>query len=131
MARDQKTLRYAPTHEWVHVQAGKAVVGITAFAVAQLQDLVYIDLPEVGMTLDADDTFASIESVKALNDFFAPVAGTVTRVNTALEDSPEIISKDPYGRGWIIELRVTDDSNLASLMTHADYQAEIDRSRSG
>ena len=131
MPRDEKSLRYAPTHEWVHLDSGRAVVGITAFAVAELKDLVHVDLPEVGMALDTDDAFASIESVKAVNDLYTPLAGTISRVNTALEDAPDLITRDPYGRGWIIELDVTDDSNLANLMTSDQYRSEITRNSLG
>jgi len=130
LACDEEGLLYASTHEWVRVEAGKAVVGMTAFAAAELRDLVYVDLPEVGMVLAADDPFASVESVKAVNDLYTPVGGTITRVNSALEDSPNMISKDPYGQGWIIELDVIDDSNLVNLMTSAQYQDEIARKRS-
>ncbi|MFH0962497.1 MAG: glycine cleavage system protein GcvH [Planctomycetota bacterium] len=125
MGRDERKLRYAKTHEWVDVQGTKAVVGITAFAAKELQDLVFVDLPQVGTALAAGEAFGSIESVKAVSDLYAPVSGKVVKVNGALEDAPELVSSDAYGEGWMLEIEVTDASNVSNLMTKEAYHAMV------
>ena len=125
MGRDETKLRYAKTHEWVDVRFSGAVVGITAFAARELHDLVFVDLPQVGTTLEAGEAFGSIESVKAVSDLYAPVSGKVVKVNRALEDAPDLVSSDPYGEGWMLELEVTDASNLANLMTRLAYESTV------
>ena len=121
-------LLFAETHEWVHVgqQDGVkiATVGISAFAVEQLTDLVYIELPEVGKTLNSGAEFGEVESVKAVSPLYSPIGGEVLEVNTQLSDQPETLNEDPYTAGWILKIRVTDESNLAKLMDHAKYQQQ-------
>jgi glycine cleavage system H protein len=123
-------LLYAPTHEWAHVTdaggAKTATIGITAFAVQQLTDLVYMELPPVGKVLKAGEEFGNVESVKAVSPLYSPVAGEVTAVNTALPDHLETLGDDPYGQGWIIKLKVTDDSALKALLDHAAYQKQCE-----
>ena len=123
-------LLYAKTHEWVHVQPADigpiATVGISDFAVQQLTDLVFIDLPEVGRQVEAGQPFGEIESVKAVSDLYSPVTGEIIDVNTALKDSLEIFSQDPYGKGWVIKVRVTDPSSLEGLMNRSAYQKQCD-----
>ena len=118
-------LRYSKTHEWTHVAEidGEkiATVGISDFAVQQLTDLVYLELPEVGRQVQAGDALGEIESVKAVSDLYSPVTGEVVEVNEPLKDSLEDFSSDPYGKGWIVKLRITDESPLASLMDSAAY----------
>ncbi len=121
-------LLYSETHEWVHVASvgGQkiATIGISAFAVEQLTDLVYMELPEVGRKLSADEEFGVVESVKAVSPLYSPVAGEVVEVNTALPDKLETLSSDPYDAGWILKVRVTDESALAKLMDSASYQKQ-------
>jgi glycine cleavage system H protein len=121
-------LLYATTHEWVHLQttdAGElATVGISDFAVQQLTDLVFIDLPEVGRQVTAGQPFGEIESVKAVSDLYSPVTGEIVEVNSALKDSLETFSQDPYGEGWVIRVHVTDAASLDGLMDRAAYEKQ-------
>mgnify|MGYP000278575094 CR=1 FL=1 len=121
-------LLYAETHEWVHLEdkGGQkiATVGITAHAVEQLTDLVYMELPQPGSSVSSGTSFGEVESVKAVSDVYAPVTGEVIEVNTALPDSLEILSTDPYIKGWIAKIRITDESNLGNLMDFAAYQKQ-------
>ena len=119
-------LLFTPTHEWVIVaeENGErvATLGISAFAVEQLTDLVHIELPQIGAAANSAEPICEVESVKAVSDIYAPVTGEVVAVNDALPDAPETLSDDPYGVGWIAKIKVTDDSALAGLMDHAAYQ---------
>ena len=107
-------LQYTKTHEWVRVEDGVATVGITEHAQDELGDVVFVELPEQGATLAPGDSFGAVESVKAVSDLYAPVGGEVVEVNGSLEDSPEKINEDPYGEGWILKLRISDDPDLLS-----------------
>lgn len=120
---DPAELKYAESHEWVAIDGDIATVGITDFAVKQLTDLVYIDLPETGRTVDAGAPFGEVESVKAVSDLYAPLAGEVIEVNTALADDLGVLSEDPYEQGWMIRLKVSDQSGLSRLMDRAAYEA--------
>ena len=113
--------KYAKTHEWVEIEGGIATVGISQFAADELKQLTYVELPEVGKTFAAGEAFGSVESTKSANEIFAPVAGTVSAVNVALEAEPEMINEDAEDRGWIMKLENVDDSTLASLMTKEEY----------
>ena len=121
-------LRYAKTHEWVRVDesdgAKIATMGITAFAVEALTDLVFMELPKVGRAVKAGEAFGEIESVKAVSDMYAPVTGEVVEVNTGLPESLETLNHDPYGAGWIAKIRITDDSSLGQLMDAAAYEKQ-------
>lgn len=121
-------LLFAETHEWVYVaeEGGKkiATMGISAFAVEQLTDLIYMELPEVGTTVHAGDEVGEVESVKAVSPIYSPVDGEVIEVNSALADAVESLGDDPYDQGWIAKLRVTDDRGLAKLMDYATYQQQ-------
>lgn len=121
-------LLFAKTHEWVHTaetDGGRiATLGISAFAVEALTDLVYIDLPEVGRTLDAGETFGEVESVKAVSDLYAPAAGEVVEVNSAVIEDLEKLTSDPQGAGWLIKLKLADGADLSGLMDHAAYQKQ-------
>ena len=123
---EPEKLLYAPTHEWIHVDddGENATVGISAFAVEQLTDLVYIELPEVGKPVTAGDSFGEIESVKVVSDLYSPVTGEIIEVNTSLVDSLETFSSDPFGAGWIIKVRIDDKSTLESLMDSAAYEKQ-------
>jgi glycine cleavage system H protein len=125
-------LLYSPTHEWVYVEkdpagAQIAVVGITAFAVEALADLVYIDLPEAGRQVEAGKPFGEVESVKAVSDLYSPVDGQVVAANTALADNLEQLGRDPYGAGWLVKIRLADPSALAKLIDYPAYQAQCQR----
>ena len=115
-------LKYTKEHEWVRVDGDKGVVGITNFAQQQLGDVVYVDLPEVGATFSAGQTFGTIESVKAVSELFAPVAGEVVEVNAALKDRPEDVNTTPH-EAWMIKLRLTNPADLNTLLDAAAYQA--------
>ena len=112
-------LQYTKTHEWVRVEGETATVGITEHAQDELGDVVFVELPEEGRTLDAGEAFGAVESVKAVSDLYAPLAGEVVEVNGALGDSPEKINEDPYGDGWILKLRVSGEPDLLSA---EDYE---------
>ena len=107
-------LQYTKTHEWLRREGDTATVGITDHAQDELGDVVFIELPEEGVSFGAGDAFGTIESVKAVSDLYAPVGGEVVEVNEALNDAPEKVNEDPYGEGWIIRLRVSGDGNLLS-----------------
>ena len=121
---DPANLRFAKTHEWVSLDSasGLATIGISAFAVEALNDLVYMELPQVGRQLAAGETFGEIESVKAVSDLYAPLAGEIVEVNSKLPDHLELLKTDPYGAGWLIRLRPTNPSAAGELLTLADYQ---------
>ncbi len=122
---DPTTLRFAKTHEWAHVDGDICTVGLTQFAVDQLTDVIYIELPDVGDPAIAGDSFGEIESVKAVSDLYAPVNGDVIEVNTKLETDPTIISKDPYDKGWLVKIKLEKKSKIELLMTWEQYQKQI------
>lgn len=116
-------LRYCRTHEWVSsVDNGVVTVGITDHAQEQLGDLVFVELPEAGMTIEAKGECAVVESVKAASDIYSPVSGEVVEVNEALADSPELINDDPYGDGWIFKIRMIDEGDLDNLLDADAYR---------
>jgi len=117
--------RYTQDHEWVRLDGDEAVVGITAYAADQLGDIVFVELPAVGRSLDAAGTFGVVESVKAVSDLFAPVGGEVTATNDALGGSPELVNSDPYDAGWMIRVKVADAGALDDLLDAAAYDALI------
>jgi len=122
-------LLFAKTHEWVHVErdasgAKIATVGITAFALEALTDLVFIDLPPVGRRLEAGRPFGEIESVKAVSDLYSPVDGEIVEVNSAVADRLERLAEDPYGASWFVKIKITNEANLAKLLSYAEYQKE-------
>ena len=123
---EQERLQYAPTHEWIALDEDgeTSTIGISAFAIEQLTDLVYIELPEVGSLVTAGESFGEIESVKAVSDLYSPVTGEITEVNSSLADSLETFSNDPYGKGWIVKVRIDDKSTLQSLMDYSAYQKQ-------
>jgi glycine cleavage system H protein len=116
-------LRYHPEHDWARVDGDEATFGITWFAQDQLGEVVFIELPDLGRQLSGGQTYAEVESVKAVSDVFAPLSGEVVAVNEALNDSPELINSDPYGDGWIVRIRVADTSELDSLLDVGAYKA--------
>ena len=116
---------YSKDHEWVLVDGDTATVGISDFAQDQLGEVVYVDLPSEGDTLTAGEAFGEIESVKSVSELIAPVSGEVTEVNGALSDSPETVNSDAHGAGWMVKVRLTDDSEVDGLLTAEDYDAFI------
>ncbi|HEV3477596.1 MAG TPA: glycine cleavage system protein GcvH [Rubrobacteraceae bacterium] len=120
-------LQYTRSHEWVRTEDDTATIGITDYAQEELGDIVYIELPEQGDTFDAGDSFGTVESVKAVSDLYTPVGGEVVEVNEALDDSPEKINEDPYGDGWIVKLRVSDEGELLSA---SDYEQLLEEEES-
>ncbi len=114
-------LKYSASHEWVRIEGSEAVVGITAFAQDSLGDITYVELPEVGSDIQAGSECGSIESVKAASDLISPVAGKVTTVNEELENAPEIVNQDPFGKGWLFRVAVTEVPG--DLLDAAGYEA--------
>lgn len=128
MTRNESKLLFAETHEWVEITDDGddkiATIGISAFAIEQLNDLVYMDLPEVGRTLAVGDEFGEVESVKAVSPLYSPVAGEVIEVHSELPDSLDKLNDDPLGHGWIVKIRISDAAGLDSLMDQATYQKQ-------
>jgi len=122
---DPKNLRYATSHEWACLEGDTCTVGITKFAVDQLTDVVYIELPDVGEHVFAGESFGEIESVKAVSELYSPVNGEVSAVNGKLENDPSIISTDPYGKGWLIKIKCEPGSKLDQLLTLEMYEKQI------
>ncbi len=116
-------LKYAATDEWLRLEGDTATIGVSDFAQEQLNDIVFVELPEVGKTVSKGEAFGVVESVKAAADLNAPISGTVIEVNTALQDTPELINSDPFGDGWIARLKVTDASGADDLMNAEAYKA--------
>jgi glycine cleavage system H protein len=107
-------LQYTKSHEWVRMEEDTATIGITDHAQDELGDVVFVELPEMGATIEAGDSFGTVESVKAVSDLYTPVGGEVVEVNSSLEDAPEKINDDPYGEGWIVKLRTSEEADLLS-----------------
>ena len=118
-------LRYTKDHEWVRVEGDEATIGITDYAADQLGDIVFVELPDPGRSLDQFATFGVVESVKAVSDLFAPVAGEVVEGNPALAGQPELVNQDPYGQGWMLRVKVTDAAQLDDLLDPIAYGALI------
>ncbi|MBL4578478.1 MAG: glycine cleavage system protein GcvH [Flavobacteriales bacterium] len=118
-------LMYTKDHEWVRVEGDIAFIGITDFAQSELGDIVYVEVETIGDTLDAEEVFGSVEAVKTVSDLFMPVGGEVLEMNEGIETTPESVNSDPYGDGWIVKIRVTDVSELDSLLSAEEYKAEI------
>ena len=119
-------LRYTEEHEFVKQRRdGVVIIGITDYAQGELGDVVYVDLPNVGTTLDKMDVFGTIEAVKAVSELFAPLAGEVIEINGALDGDPSLVNQDPYGDGWMIKVRVSDSAAVEQLLTAADYAQHI------
>ncbi|NDV82072.1 glycine cleavage system protein GcvH [Bacteroides sp. 51] len=118
-------LKYTSEHEWVRLEGDIAYVGITDYAQEQLGDIVFVDIPSVGETLDANEVFGTIEVVKTVSDLFLPVAGEVLEQNEALEENPELVNKDPYGKGWLIKIKPANVEDLNDLLDAAGYKEVI------
>jgi glycine cleavage system H protein len=122
MSHIPETLKYTKDHEWVKIEGDVVTIGVTDYAQGELGDVVFVELPEVGDTVEREETFGSIEAVKAVADIFSPVSGEALEINPALEDDPEIVNKDPYGEGWMLKIKLSDHSELEELMDSAAYR---------
>ena|SRR5438067_5120799 len=122
---DPKTLRYAPTHEWAALDGDLVTVGISQFAVEQLTDVTHVELYKVGREVTAGQPFGEVESVKSVNDLYAPVSGTIAAVNAALADDPSLVTNDPYGAGWMAKIKVKPGTTLDHLLTPDAYEKQI------
>ncbi len=118
-----KDLKYSEDDEWIRVEGDTGTVGITDYAQDSLSDIVYVELPAEGDSFDAGETFGVVESVKAAADLLMPVAGEIVEINSALEDSPELVNSDPYGEAWIVKIKLSDAGELDDLMDAAAYEA--------
>jgi glycine cleavage system H protein len=115
-------LRYTKDHEWIRVEGDEATVGITAYAADSLGDIVFVELPDAGRTLEQSASFGVVESVKAVSDLYAPVSGEVVALNEELGSRPEVVNSDPYGAGWMVRIRVADPAQLDELLDAAAYE---------
>ncbi len=126
MSEAPEELRYAPSHEWVRLEGDIATIGITDHAQDSLNDIVFVELPDVGDVFTQESQFGVVESVKSVSDIYMPIAGEVVEANDALEDTPEVVNEDPYGAGWLVKIKVHDPSQLEMLMDAAAYLASIE-----
>mgnify|MGYP000466035437 FL=1 len=118
-------LKYTKEHEWIRVEGEEAYVGITDYAQSQLGDIVFVEVETEGDNLEAGDTFGSIEAVKTVSDLYMPISGEVLEFNSELEDQPDLVNKDPYGKGWIIKVKIEDEAQLDGLLSADAYKASI------
>ncbi|UCZ52574.1 glycine cleavage system protein GcvH [Bacillus shivajii] len=117
-----KDFKYSEEHEWVKTEDGKVRIGITDFAQSELGDIVFVELPEVGDDIEADEPFGSVESVKTVSELYAPISGKVVEINEELEDSPEFVNESPYEKAWMIVVEPSDNSEMDNLMTAEQYE---------
>src|SRR5829696_3605003 len=122
MANVPEDLHYSKDHEWVRVDGGQAIIGITDYAQNSLGDVVYVELPKADEGFAANESFGSVESVKAVSEVFSPVTGVIASINESLADEPESVNSDPYGAGWMIRVRMSNPSEVDSLLTAAEYE---------
>ncbi|MEK6911653.1 MAG: glycine cleavage system protein GcvH [Candidatus Thermoplasmatota archaeon] len=125
MSTIPENLKYTKDHEWTRVEGNRATVGITDHAQEQLTDVVYVELPAVGKVVKAGDVLGTVESVKAVSEIFSPLSGKVVEVNHTLEDAPEIVNEDPYTKGWIVVLEISDPGEVKGLMDAAAYTKHV------
>ncbi len=117
-----ENLKYTKDHEWVRVEGKDAYVGITDYAQGELGDVVFIEIETEGETLSKEEVFGSVEAVKTVSDLFMPISGGIVEVNADLDDNPELVNSDPYGKGWMVKISISDSSELDDLMSAADYK---------
>lgn len=115
-------LKYTKDHEWVRIEGDTATVGITDFAQGELGDIVYVEVETLDETLDREEVFGTVEAVKTVSDLFLPLSGEIVAFNEALEDEPEKVNSDPYGEGWMIKIKFSDEAEIADLMSDTDYK---------
>lgn len=121
-----KNLKYTTEHEWISVEGDDVTIGITSFAQGELGDIVFVEIETVGETLNQGETFGTIEAVKTVSDLFMPAGGKVLEVNPALENSPELVNKDPFGEGWLIKISISNSAELDDLLSAEQYQAMLE-----
>ncbi len=126
MAKVPEDLKYSKTHEWVRVNGKIATVGITDHAQSELGDIVYLDLPEAGRILKIEDQFGEVESVKAVSELYSPLSGEVVESNTGIADKTETVNEDPFEKGWLVKIRMSDSSELDTLLGAAEYKSFAD-----
>ena len=119
-------LHYTKEHEWVRVEGDVAFVGITDFAQGELGDIVFLEIETVGETLGKDEVFGTVEAVKTVSDLFMPVSGEILEFNSELESTPELVNKDPYGKGWLIKVALSDNAEVEALLSAKDYQGLVE-----
>ncbi len=119
-----ETLKYTAEHEWIDIQGDHAVVGITDFAQSSLGDVVYVEVPQIGKVIKANDPFGVVESIKSVSDLYAPVSGTVVEKNSDVEQKPELLNQDSY-KNWLIKIKLTNTSELSNLLSAQDYKKQI------
>ena len=117
-----ENLKYTKDHEWLRVEGGTGYVGVTDFAQGELGDIVFIEIETLGETLKRDEVFGTIEAVKTVSDMFMPVGGEILEINPALGDSPDLVNKDPYGKGWMVKIKISDASEIKELLTAEKYK---------
>lgn len=122
----QADLKYTKEHEWVRVEGNRAIIGITDYAQDSLGDIVFVELPSVGESVEAAETFGVVESVKTASDLYSPVSGKVVEVNEGLADAPELVNQEPYGKGWMIIVELADPAELEELMDAEQYQSMVE-----
>jgi len=120
-----ENLKYTKEHEWLRIEEDIVVIGITDYAQDQLGDVVYVELPEVGTQVTQSEACGTIESVKTVSDLYAPVSGEVVKINEVLDDAPELLNNEPYGSGWIMEVKIKDPGELDNLLSSEDYETLI------
>lgn len=125
MTTTPKELRYTKEHEWVKTEDGTVRIGITAFAQSELGDIVFVELPEIGDELKADEPFGSVESVKTVSELYAPISGKVVEVNEDLSDNPEYVNESPYEKAWMVVLEPSNSSDIENLMSAEEYESLI------
>lgn len=118
-------LKYTKDHEWVRIEGDVATVGVTDFAQGELGDIVYVEVETVGETLDREEVFGTVEAVKTVSDLFLPLSGEIIEFNESLEDAPEKVNSDPYGEGWMVKIRFTDESEVSDLLSAEDYKEVV------
>jgi glycine cleavage system H protein len=123
-------LRYTKEHEWARIEGTSVTIGITDFAQEELGDVVFVELPDTGAAMEAASTFGVVESVKAVSDLYVPLSGTVTAVNTQLEERPELVNTSPYDEGWMIVIEIANPAEVDDLLSAADYQSYIQQEQS-
>ena len=118
-------LKYTKDHEWIRLEGEIGYVGVTDFAQGELGDIVFVEIETVGETLKKEEVFGTIEAVKTVSDMFMPVSGEILEMNTAIEETPDVVNKDPYGKGWMIKIRITNPSEINDLLTPEKYKTLI------
>ena len=118
-----ENLRYTKDHEWISLDGDTATIGITDFAQRELGDIVYVEVETIGKSLESGAVFGTVEAVKTVSDLFLPVSGTITELNPALANAPELVNSDPYGKGWMIKMKVNNPADVAALLNASAYEA--------